>query len=255
MAFHLDYRVLVAFLLATARGVAWLAVAPPFSSRRVVPPMATVAIAAGLGLLATPAMEAAGVPDSTGALVGAVVVQVLSGAVLGFLVAMVIGTLATAGGLVDLLGGLDLPTSMDPLSLEQTPLFGQLYEQVGIVLLFVSGGYLVMVQGFVRSFQAPGIALSSLGTMARVLLVDFATFFTSALEIVAPVLAVLFATQVVLALLSKAAPQVNVWLLGMPLQIFLSVLLVAIAVTALPGAVGSLLTRAVGDGLGILGVR
>ena len=153
---------------------------------------------------------------------------------------------------VDLMGGLNLPGAMDPLGLDQTPVLGQFYEQVAIVLLFVSGGYLVMVDGFVRSFQAPALTLASTSLLVRVLVVDLATYFLSALEIAAPLLAVLFATQIVLALLTKAAPQVNVWLLGMPLQVFLSMLLVAIGVAVVPGALSTVLTRAMHDAAGFL---
>ena len=74
----------------------------------------------------------------------------------------------------------------------------------------------------------------------------------AALEIAAPLMAALFATQIVLALLTKAAPQVNVWLLGMPLQIFLTLILVALGVALVPNAVGNLVSRAVADATGVL---
>ncbi len=45
------------------------------------------------------------------------------------------------------------------------------------------------------------------------------TFFAAAVEIAAPVIVVLFCTQMLLALLAKAAPQINVFVFGMPLQI------------------------------------
>jgi flagellar biosynthetic protein FliR len=48
---------------------------------------------------------------------------------------------------------------------------------------------------------------------------DVVTFFAAAVEIAAPVIVVLFCTQILLALLAKAAPQINVFVFGMPLQI------------------------------------
>lgn len=252
MAFTLDFRLLVGFLLALARAVAWLTVVPPFANRQTIPPIATIATAAGLSLLVAPMIPVGQLPTDVPALVGAIVVQVVTGAAMGFVVSLLLSTITAVGGFVDLMGGLNLPGAMDPLGLDQTPVLGQLYEQVAIVLLFVSGGYLVMVDGFVRSFQAPALTLASTGLLVRVLVVDLATYFLSALEIAAPLLAVLFATQIVLALLTKAAPQVNVWLLGMPLQVFISMLLVAVGLAVVPGSLSSLMTRAMHDATGFL---
>jgi flagellar biosynthetic protein FliR len=252
VAISLDFGVLVAFLLALARSLAWLVVVPPFSSRQTIPPIATIATAVGLSLLVAPLIPSSQLPTDIASLIGSLVLQVLTGVAMGFLVSLLLSTFSAIGGFVEIMGGVNLPPSLNPLGIDQSSALGQFYEQVAIVLLFVSGGYLVMVDGFVRSFRAPALDLASTGLLVRVLLVDVATFFLSALEIAAPILAVLFATQIVLALLTKAAPQVNVWLLGMPLQIFLSLLLVAIGIAAVPGSLSSLVTRAVNDALGIL---
>lgn len=252
MAFTLDFRFLIGFLLALARTIAWLTIVPPFSNRQTIPPMATIATASGLSILVAPLIPVGQLPTDVAGLIGALVVQVVTGAAMGFVVSLLLSTFTAVGGFVDLMGGLNLPTSLDPLGLDQAPVLGQLYEQVAIVLLFVSGGYLVMVDGFVRSFQAPALTLASTSLLVRVLIVDLATFFLSALEIAAPLLAVLFATQIVLALLTKAAPQVNVWLLGMPLQIFISMLLVGIGLAVVPGSLSTILTRAMHDATGFL---
>lgn len=244
---------LIALLLATARAVAWLFVVPPFNNRQVIPSPVTVATALGLGLMVAPGIPAADLPQTTAGLVGSVVVQVVTGAAIGFVVNMLLSAITAAGSLLDLQGGLTLPPSQDPLSLEQTPIIGQFYEQVAVLLLFASGGYLVMVQGFVHSFAAPAYTLAASGRVATVVTTDLATFFTSALEIACPILAVLFGAQIVLAMLAKAAPQVNVWILGFPLQVFLVLLLVAMGISVLPGYLGNLLTRALGDGARMFG--
>ncbi|MGH9082232.1 MAG: flagellar biosynthetic protein FliR [Acidimicrobiales bacterium] len=245
---------LIAFLLVLARAVAWLMVVSPFSNRSVVPTMATVGIGGGLAILVAPTIEHTALPTDTAGLIGALVAQVATGLALGFVIQLLISAVMAAGNMLDLVGGLDLPPSMDPLSLEQTSLMGSFYEQVVVLLLFSTNGYLLMVDGFVRSFSGPGFTLGSSGTVAKVVTTDFGVFFTSALEIAGPIMVVLFAAQVVLALLSKAAPQTNVWLLGFPLQVFLVLVLVSIAVSLLPNYVANLLARALGDGARMFGV-
>ncbi len=245
---------LIAFLLVMARALAWLLVVSPFASRKVVPTLALLGIAAGFGFLVAPQLETSSLPTTTPSLIGAIVAQVLTGAALGFVIQLLLSAVTAAGSILDLVGGLTLPPAIDPLSLDQTPLMGQFYQQVVVLLLFVTGGYLLMIEGFVNSFRGPGFTLAGSGRVASVLVTDLGVFFTSALEIAAPVMVVLFAAQIVLALLSKAAPQVNVWILGFPLQVFLVLVLVAVAISAIPGFLTNILTRGLGDGARMFGV-
>ena len=252
MGVTFDFRDLVAFFLALARASGWIVMVPPFTNRQSVPPVVTVATAVGLSLLVTPLVPVATLPTQVAGLLASLVVQVVTGAAMGFVVALLLTTVSAAGSFVDLMGGLNLPPSIDPLGLDQSPAMGLFYEQVAMVLLFSSGGYLVMVDGFARSFQMPGFTLASTSLLSRILVVDLATFFLSALEMAAPLLAVLFATQIVLALLTKAAPQINVWLLGMPLQIFISLILVGLGIAVVPGSLATLVMRGFHDATGFL---
>jgi flagellar biosynthetic protein FliR len=247
------YEWLVAFLLVLARALGWLAVVPPFSGRQSVPPAATMAIGTGLAILVAPTVPASMVPLTAAGLIGGLVLGVTTGVAMGFVISILIATATTAGSFLDLSGGLNLPPSLDPLSLDQTSMLGQFYEQIAIVLLFVSGGYMYLIEAFARSFQTPGFTLGSTSRIAETVVLDLATMFTSALEMTAPILVVLFAAQILLALLTKAAPQMNVWILGLPMQIFLAIVLVAIGVTVLPAYVGQLLTRALGDTVHLFG--
>lgn len=243
MNFSLDPIWVLSFLLVMVRALAWLVVVPPFSNRAIIPVPALVGIAAGLAILASHQIPRSAVPTDTAGLIGGLVLQVFSGLMLGLPVAILLNSIASAGGLIDLFGGLNLPPSIDPLSLSQTPILGQLYEQVGMVLLFVTNGELLLVHGFTLSLGKGAIMLGPSGFASNVLISDLATYFTATLEIAAPLIAVLFATQIGLALLSKAAPQLNVWLLGFPLQALMSLLFVALGVRVIPGYLTNLLGR------------
>ena len=71
------------------------------------------------------------------------------------------------------------------------------------------------------------------------------TYFGAAVEIAAPLLVVLFLAQVILGLVSRAAPAMNVLSISFPFMILLTILLAGIAIPLLPNAVDSL----VHDGL------
>lgn len=247
MSIHVDPIWLISYLLVFVRAVAWLAVCPPFSNRAVVPVPALIAVAGGLAILAVPHVAPGNVPTDTPGLVGAIVVQVLSGVVLGLPVLILFNAVSAAGGLVDLFGGLNLPPSLDPVSQQQTPLLGQLYEQVGLVLLFVTNGELLIVRGFTASLGAHGVTLGASSFMANLFTSDVATFFTAALEMAAPLIAVLFAAQIALAVVARSAPQLNVWILGFPLQVLLSLIFVAIGIRVLPNYLDNIVSRILQD--------
>lgn len=243
MSFSLDPIWLLAFLLVFVRALAFLFVVPPFSNRSLIPVPALIGIASGLAILAAHQVPAASVPTDTAGLIGGLVMQIFSGLMLGLPVVILLSAVSSAGSLIDLFGGLNLPPSLDPLSQNQTPILGQLYEQVGMVLLFVTNGEMLLVHGFAVSLGKHAIMLSPSGFGADVLMSDLATYFTATLEIAAPLVAVLFATQIGLALLAKAAPQLNVWILGFPLQALMSLLFVAIGVRVIPGYLGNIIGR------------
>jgi flagellar biosynthesis protein FliR len=244
---NVDPTWLLAFFLAFIRALAWLVVVPPFSNRQIVPRMALIGVAGGLGMLAVPQIIHTHIPTDTAGLIGAVVLQIFTGAALGLSVLVLLSAVTAAGSMVDLFGGLNLPPAVDPLSENQTPMIGQFYEQVGIVLLFVTNGELLLVRGFETSFGAAGLTLSSSASASNVLSADLATFFTATLEIAAPIIVVLFTVQISLAMLSKAAPQINVWILGFPIQALLSLVFVAIGIKVLPGYVNNLVSRSLQD--------
>ena len=255
MSFHVDPVWLLAFLLAFTRALAWLVVVPPFANARTIPRTALLGIACGLGMLAVPQIVHTPIPTDTGGLVGAVVLQIFTGAALGLCVRILLSAVTAAGGMVDLFGGINPPPAVDPLSENQTPIIGQFYEQVAMVLLFVSNGELLLIRGFETSFGAAGLTLSSSAQAANVLTADLATFFTATLEIAAPLIVVLFATQISLAMLAKSAPLINVWILGFPIQALMSFVFVAIGIKVLPGYLDNLVSRAVSDGAALLGGR
>ncbi len=242
---------LLAFLLVFVRALAWLAVVPPFSNRRVIPIPLLVGIAGGLAILAAPSIPASAVPTDTPGMIGSLLVQVFTGVALGLSIQILLTAVTSAGGLLDLFGGINLPPALDPLSENQVPLFGQLYEQVALVLLFVTNGEMMLVRAFTESFGKHAVTLRASGFLSNLFTADLATYFVATFEIAAPLIAVLFATQVGLALLAKAAPQLNVWILGFPIQAMMSLAFVAIGIRVLPGYLASILDRISQDMSGV----
>jgi flagellar biosynthetic protein FliR len=116
-----------------------------------------------------------------------------------------------------------------------------MYNLVAATLLFASGGYVFIVRGFVRSgdvlttFDTKNIAQTALATMAVMMVAAF--------EIALPVVAALLCAEIALALLGKAAPQLNVFQLGFAVKIFIGLSLLGVVVLALPSQTEALLNK------------
>ncbi|GAW51230.1 MULTISPECIES: flagellar biosynthetic protein FliR [unclassified Nocardioides] len=229
---------LVAYLLASVRIVAWLAVVPPFSGR-TVPTMAKVVLGLGLAFAAVP--DSGTIPVDTISLVLNVGTQVLIGLAMGFITQLLLGAIAAAGALIDVFGGFSLAQGFDPLSMNSNTVFGKFHQMLATVLLFVSGGHLLVIGGLLRTFHFLPLGTSpEWGSFPDVLMTAFGLFFTTAVQIALPMIAVLFISDLGLALLTKVAPQLNAINVMFPVKIGLTLLLVGLSFPVLPQAVDRL---------------
>jgi flagellar biosynthetic protein FliR len=235
---------LVALVLGTARGTGFVLLAPPFNSSAVPSPVKG-ALALALAVTVYGRIAPA-LPDVTaGFLLVTAVTEVAIGAALGFLVQLLFAAVQTAGNILDLAGGFTLQPAYDPLSLTTNGPIGKLHFQLASTLLFTSGGHLLMVRGFVTSYQGLplGAALPT-GQLSQDLIKAFSMMFLAALQIAGPMVAVLLLSDVALALLSRAAPQLNIFAIGFPVKIMLTLTLLGLTFPLLPPALDSLLEHA-----------
>lgn len=245
VAVTLPFAAVETTMLAGMRVVAFLVVAPPFAQRGA-PGTVKAALALGVALAVAPRLEHTPAA-STGAFVGALVLQAAVGAALGFLVVLVLGAVQSAGALVDLFGGFQLASAFDPMSMTSGAPFARLYQGVAIALLFATDGYQVVLGGLVRTFDAlPLDARMPTGPVAQAAADGIGQLMLGALQVAGPLVVVLFLADVGLGLLTRVAPALNAFAIGFPLKILLTLALGGFAVLALGGVVDALTGRAVG---------
>ena len=249
MTFTFDPVLLTAFALALVRAAAWLFVSPPFNTK-MIPTTVKVGVAASLALAAAPHLVGPDIPLDTGGFIGALVTQALVGITLGLFTMILVNALQAAGALVDLFAGFSLAAIYDPLNQSQVAIFGRFYELIAVTLLFTSNAYLLLVNGWFRSFKvvpAHGLAFTDI---TNVMTKNLGQFLVAAIEVAGPVLGCLFLAEVTLGLLSRAAPSLNVFSLAFPLRVIVALIVVALAVPLVSPAVSNL----VHDAMAPLGV-
>jgi flagellar biosynthetic protein FliR len=249
MTFTFDPILLTAFALALVRAAAWIFVSPPFNTR-MIPATVKAGIAASLALAAAPHIAGPDIPLDTAGFLGALVTQALVGITLGLFTMILVNALQAAGALVDLFAGFSLAAVYDPFNQTSVAIFGRFYELIAVTLLFTSNAYLLLVNGWFRSFKvvpASGIAFEDL---SNILTKNLGQFLVAAVEVAGPVLGCLFLAEVTLGLLSRAAPSLNVFALAFPLRVVVALIVVALAIPLISPAVANL----VHDAMAPLGV-
>ncbi len=245
MDFEVPAATLAALLLGVARATGFVLLAPPFNSRSIPAPVKG-AFAMALSLLLSTQIAPSLPEPTTGFLVVAAVTEVVIGAGLGFVVQLLFTAVQMAGDLLDVTGGFSLQPAYDPLAMTQNSNVGRLHYLLAITLLFTSGGHLLVVRGFATSYEGLPVG-GSVPTeqLAQVLITALSTMFLAALQIAGPMVAVLLLADVALALLSRAAPALNIFSFGFPFKIMLTLVLLGLTFPLLPPALDVLLEHGV----------
>jgi flagellar biosynthetic protein FliR len=245
MNFNLPIADLLTILLGAARTGAFMALAPPFNSR-LIPTQVKALLSVGLTLPMFPYLRGTMPSLETSDIIFSAAMQIFIGGALGFLVLMLFSALQAAGDMLDLFGGFTLATAYDPLSFNQSSVFGRLYNLVAVTILFATQGHLLVLRGLLQTFRTMPLNMTfSLETFSRLLLKGIAELLLSALQIAGPLVAVLFLTDVAFGLLNRVAPALNAFQLGFPAKIFLLMMLSGLAITALPKVIEALVDKAV----------
>jgi len=236
---------LIAIMLGAARAGAWMMLCPPFNSR-LIPSTVKALLSVGLALPMSPYLMASIPSMRTWDIVASAALQVFIGAALGFVTLLLFAAIQAAGDLIDVFGGFTLSMAYDPLSQNQSSIFGRFYNLVAVTLLFATPGHQLILRGFLQTFRTlPLDASFSMGTLNALLTRGIADMFVSALQIAAPLLAVLFLTDIAFGLLNRVAPALNAFQLGFPAKIFLVLTLGGTAIAILPGALDTIVRQAV----------
>ncbi|WP_193509276.1 flagellar biosynthetic protein FliR [Cryobacterium sp. BB736] len=237
-----------AVMLAAVRMTTFLVIAPPFSSR-AFPARIKAMLAIGLALAVSPAVTAGYTSLDTAGFLAALALELLMGALLGFLVMIVFSAVQSAGSLIDLFGGFQLAQGFDPQSMVNGAQFARLFNMAAVVLIFSTGAYQLIIGGLTRSFSALPIGGAiDLGRPVEAMTTGITELFLSSVQIAGPLIVILFLADVGLGLLTRVAPALNAFALGFPLKILLTLTFAVTVFVALPQIIESL----TGDALKLL---
>jgi flagellar biosynthesis protein FliR len=252
---QLEGNDLAGFVLVLARVTPLFVIAPLFSSQ-IIPPHVRGIIAVGISIGLTPiALHGQHVSGDPLTVVGLVIEGLLVGLAFAFTLGVLLAAVESAGGAVDVLSGFSYGTLINPMNNQDTAVMARLYGLIGTLIFLVIGGDAWTLRGIDRTFTlvplSGGPRLSSLiGGVEQV----FSTVFTGALEVGAPVVMALLITDVAFGVVSRVVPQLNIFAVGFPTKVAVSLLVAGASLPFAANWISSQLSTSVGAALGALHV-
>lgn len=213
----------------------------PYLGGKATPQIVKMSLAACLSLLVMPVLwEArAELPTAPPALAVLLAKEVLIGLTIGFVGALVFEALRMSGQIMDTVRGQNMATAMVPQLPERVSLSADILLQLGIAIFLIIGGHRVLIAALLLSYQAVPLHVmpdAATATQAGVLIAElFGASFMIALLMAFPVIASVLLAELVLALINKSAPNVNVFFLGMPLKAMIGIFALLVSLDALIG--------------------
>jgi flagellar biosynthetic protein FliR len=155
--------------------------------------------------------------------------EMLIGLAMGFSMRLVFASVEFAGEIASSSMGFSFASFFDPSSAGRTSAISQFLALVATLAFLAMNAHLVMIEALVESFFTLPISGSPMALTAPLEMVRWGgKIFSSGLQLSLPIVAALLVTNIALAILTRAAPQLNLFGIGFPITLGAGFLLISI---------------------------
>ena len=232
-----------AFFWPFVRVLALVMSAPVFGHRSV-PRRVKVGLAALITLLVAPGLPAPPPLSQDDAFL-LLIQQMLIGIALGFAMQVAFAAVQLAGDLIGMQMGLSFANFIDPQHSGQSPVLGMMLGLFATLIFLSIDGHLLLVAALAESFRLAPIGLEPLwGARWAGLLGWGGQLFRIGLHLALPLLAAMLAVNIALGILTRAAPQLNLFSIGFPVALIAGIAMFALLLPYLGGPIQAVLLEA-----------
>lgn len=235
MALNFTVEYLEVFLLILVRVSAFLVSAPFFSLSRI-PRQVKASLAFYLSLLVFSSLGVRAI-EYNGIIELAIFVfkEAAAGLLLGYMTNICLYILNFSGNLMDMEIGFSMVTEFDPSSNMSATITATFYSNAVMLIMLVNNMHHYILKAFLETFQLIPIGTINLQPdMYKIILSFMGDYFILGFRIILPVFATMLTLNVVLGILAKVAPQMNMFSIGMQLKVLGGILILAVVMGLLP---------------------
>ena len=218
------------FLLLLTR-VSGIFVISPFFGSLNIPVYFRAAASLAFAIVLFPVVDhLAGIqaPASVLAYTGTVLSELFIGWLIGFVAYISFSAITMAGKVMDMQVGFAIVNVMDPTSGQQMPLIGSFLYNLSIIVFLVTNGHHMIIASLFESFKAVPMLTMSPNLSLPLIIANFTTgIFLTGMKIAMPVTFAILLTNVGLGILARTMPQMNIFVVGIPMQLTVGVLILS----------------------------
>ncbi|GGB56472.1 flagellar biosynthetic protein FliR [Fictibacillus barbaricus] len=230
----IDLAVFPAFILILTRVSAFFLTIPVFSNKNL-PVIHKIGLALFLSWIMLYAINPDPVPVNSSFLI-LIIKEAMIGLSIGFIAAIVFYAIQVAGGFIDLQMGFAIANVFDPQTGIQTPLMGRYLYTFAVLFLLATDAHHMLLDGIFYSYKFlpldSAIANFGNGSMTKFVISVFSGMFLVALQMAIPIVGTLFLADLALGIVARTVPQMNIFVIGLPLKILIALVLFLVVMPA-----------------------
>ena len=155
--------------------------------------------------------------------------QILIGLIIGFAVQLVFSAVITGGQIVAMQMGLGFSLMVDPQNGQQSPVLSQFYTIFVMLVYLAINGHLVLIEVLAESFKTMPISAQGLVADDFMQIVKWGgNIFAGGMAIALPAIASLLVVNLAFGVMTRSAPQLNIFAIGFPITMLLGFSLVMV---------------------------
>ncbi|HSH35674.1 flagellar biosynthetic protein FliR, partial [Schnuerera sp.] len=217
------------FLLVLVRTSGIFIVSPFFSSQNV-PNSLKAGFSFILSILLTLSLDISLVILET-TFVVLVVKELMVGLIIGFISYAFFSTFYVMGQIIDMKIGFGMVNVIDPQHRVQIPVMGNFYYILAFLLLLSINGHHSIINGLMDSYEFIPIGGFAFNIEIGFFLTDILSqSFITGFKLSAPIVGTIFLTDLLLGILARTIPQMNVFVVGLPLKILIGLIIIGVSI-------------------------
>lgn len=160
-----------------------------------------------------------------------IIKELMFGIALGYVSYLFTSVFFTMGQIVDLNLGFGMANVIDPQNRMQVSLFGNFLYIYSMLIFLIIDGHHFLIRALIQSYDKIPIGKFSFSSMQMEVIAEvFAKSFEIGVALSFPIILIIFVSEVVLGVLSKTIPQLNIFVVGLPLKIILGLAMLLICI-------------------------
>ncbi len=161
--------------------------------------------------------------------------EALAGAIMGLFANIAYYILNFSGQFLDMQIGFSMVNEIDPTTSIQNTITANLYGYLVLLIMMITNLHHYFLKAIIESFQIINIGKVNINPNLSTLMVRFISdYFVIGFRIVLPIFAAILVVDTILGILAKMAPQMNMFVIGMQVKVFVGLLVLAIIIGMVP---------------------